>query len=355
MMVFEGDPIEAAEALIAAGRAPEAAQDLRARLEAGRGGLLARLTLIKALVAAGDSGAALVEAREAVALNPDIAVAVLALGEALLAADLLPTAIAEFQRALRLDPNLTRARELLAAAWLKAGEADMALENLKVLENPPAQMIATAQAIKAAQRCDPGYVRHLFDQFSADYDNRMIGQLAYAAPQILLDLAAMVMPGRSKLSILDLGCGTGLAGAAFRPLAARLDGVDLSPAMILKARARGIYDGLDIADLETALSASGPHYDLILAADTLVYLGDLACVFGAAHARLEPEGYFIFTVEKADGESFELGPKRRWRHSEAYLRQLAGQAGFNLAGFVAATPRHEAQRPVEGFAVALLK
>jgi predicted TPR repeat methyltransferase len=179
--------------------------------------------------------------------------------------------------------------------------------------------------------------------------------LAYAAPQILFDLAILVMPGRRKLSILDLGCGTGLAGAVFKPLAARLDGVDLSPAMILKARARGIYDKLDIADLETALSVPGPRYDLILAADTLVYLGDLACVFAAAHARLAPDGYFIFTVEKADGEGFELGPKRRWRHSEVYLRQLAGQAGFSLAGFVAATPRHEAQRPVEGFAVALSK
>ena len=86
----------------------------------------------------------------------------------------------------------------------------------------------------------------------------MIGQLGYAAPQILLDLAAMVMPGRERLSILDLGCGTGLAGAAFRPLAARLDGIDLSPAMIEKARARGIYDHLAVADLETALAAPGP-------------------------------------------------------------------------------------------------
>jgi predicted TPR repeat methyltransferase len=355
MMAFEGDPIEAAEALIAQGRAAEAARDLRARLAAGRGGLLARLTLIKALMAAGDTGAALAQARETVTLNPDVVVAVLALGESLLAADLLPTAIAEFQRALRLDPDLTRARELVAAAWLKAGEADMALENLKALENPPAEMIAAAQAIKAAQRSDPAYVRHLFDQFSVDYDNRMIGQLAYAAPQILFDLAAMVMPGRSKLSILDLGCGTGLAGVMFKPLAARLDGVDLSPAMTLKARERGIYDQLDIADLETALSAPGPRYDLILAADTLVYLGDLACVFRAAHARLAPDGYFLFTVEKADGEGFELGPKRRWRHSEVYLRALAAQAGFQVAGLLAAIPRHEAKLPVEGFAVALAR
>jgi len=351
----EGDPIEAAEALMASGKAEEAAHNLRARLEAGYGGLLARLTLVKALLAAGDIQAALTQAREAVSLNPQVAVAVLALGEALLAADALPTAIAELQRALRLDPDLTQARELIASAWLRAGEADKALEQLDALENPPAEMIAACHAIKAASRSDPGYVRHLFDQFSADYDERMIGHLAYAAPQILFELANMVMPAKDGLRILDLGCGTGLAGAVFKPLAARLEGVDLSPAMIEKARARNIYDRLAVQDLATALGAEGPPHDLILAADTLVYLGDLKPVFDAAHARLAPDGFFLFTVEKAQGEEFELGPKRRWRHSEAYLRRLAEEAGFCVSGFVAAAPRREANMPVEGFAVALTR
>ena len=349
------DPIEAAEALIASGRAEEAARDMRARLQAGRGGLLARLTLIKALLASGDIQPALEESREAVSLNPNVAVAVLALGEALLEADALPTAIAELQRALRLDPGLTRARELIAAAWLKAGEADKALENLHALENPPAQMIAACQAIKAAPRSDPGYVRHLFDQFSAEYDQRMIGQLAYAAPQILFDLAGLIMPGRDRLAILDLGCGTGLAGAVFKTLAAQLDGVDLSPAMIAKAKARGIYDRLEVGDLETSLSVPNRSYDLILAADTLVYLGDLTSVFKGAFNALASGGYFLFTVEKADAEEFELGPKRRWRHGESYLRRLAEQSGFMVAGLVAAAPRQEANQPVEGFAVALTK
>jgi len=356
----EGDPIEIAEALIASGRAQEAARGLQARLAAGRGGLLARLTLIKAFLADGDIGLALSQAREAVSLNPGVAPAVLALGEVLLAASennsgALPAAIAELQRALRLDPGLVRARELIAAAWLKAGEADKALENLRALDNPPPEMIAACEAIKSAPRSDPGYVRHLFDQFSADYDQRMIGQLAYAAPQILFDLAAMVMPGSENLAILDLGCGTGLAGTIFKPLAARLDGVDLSPAMIEKARARGIYDELQVGDLENALAAAGPQYDLILAADTLVYLGDLALVFEAVRRRLSPDGYFLFTVEKAEGVEFELGPKRRWRHSEGYLRELAQRSGLDMAGLVAAAPRREANQPVEGFAVALTR
>ncbi|HEY0265754.1 MAG TPA: methyltransferase domain-containing protein [Rhizomicrobium sp.] len=357
--MLDADPIEAAEALIASGRAADAARDLKARLEAGRGGLLARLTLVKALLAADNTAAALAEAREAVSLNPDIAPAVLALGEALLAVSdknsgALPTAIAELQRALRLDPGLARARELTARAWLAAGEADKALESLAELENPPAEMIAAAQAIKAVPRSDPGYVRHLFDQFSADYDSRMIRQLAYAGPQILSDLADLVMMGRNQLDVLDLGCGTGLAGAVFRPRACRLEGIDLSPAMIEKARQRGIYDALQVADLETALFAKASSWDLILAADTLVYLGDLSRVFRGAHASLKPDGFFLFTVEAGEA-GFSLGPKRRWRHGADYLRTAAAAAGFDVAGLVAATPRHEANQPVPGFAVALAR
>jgi hypothetical protein len=54
----DGDPLEHADALIAGGRADEAARFLRARIEAGGGGLLARLVLVRALGASGDGGGA---------------------------------------------------------------------------------------------------------------------------------------------------------------------------------------------------------------------------------------------------------------------------------------------------------
>jgi predicted TPR repeat methyltransferase len=351
----EGDPLEHAENLIAKGEAGAAAVFLRAHLGAGRGGLLARLTLVRALLAMGDIEQALEEAREASALNPGISLAALALGEALMQAGYLPVAIGEFQRALRLDPQSNDARFLLGCAWLEAGEAERALELFETLPHRAglAEKIAAASAIRTAPRSDAGYVRHLFDQFSADYDARMRGQLAYAAPEILRSLADLIIPGRTNLSILDLGCGTGLAGEVFKPLARRLDGIDLSPAMLAKARARGIYDELMVGDLETALASTAARYDLILAADTLVYLGDLANTFAGAFQRLAPDGYFLFTVERNDGEGFALGPKRRWRHSEAYLRTEAAKAGLDVAGLVAASPRREANQPVEGFAVAL--
>ena len=290
------------------------------------------------------------EAREAALLRPDIAELALVHGEALLGAGRLPDAIGEFQRALRLDHEYADARLALGRAWLVAGEPEKALQAFARLDGAAAQ-IADARAMLARPRSDAGYVRHLFDQFAADYDARMISQLGYAAPRILRELADLVMAGRGGLDILDLGCGTGLTGVAFKDLARRLDGIDLSPVMIEKARARDIYDRLVVADIEKMQGEA--RYDLLLAADTLVYLGDLTQIFAVASVRLRAGGFFLFTVERKEGDGFELGPKRRWRHSETYLRHEAARAGLAVAGLVTCAPRAEAGRPVEGFAVAL--
>jgi predicted TPR repeat methyltransferase len=355
------DPLEHADALVMQGRAGEAVKILQAVVAQGRGGLLLRSSLVRALIAAGDPASALDIARQSASLYPGVAIAAVTLGEALLAAGHLPTSIGEFQRALRLDPSFSEARLRLGEAWLEAGEAEKALEAFDAIDDAEALpqlagRIAEADAMRERLRSDPRYVRHLFDQFASDYDARMLGQLGYGAPGVLRSLADLVIPDRSrKYFILDLGCGTGLAGLAFKDIASALDGVDLSPAMIEKARARGIYRELRIADLESALAQTYREYDLMLAADTLVYLGDLGTAFAGAKRALRTGGAFLFTVEKKEDEGFELGPKRRWRHSERYLRDEAARGEFEIVGFLECHPRTEAGIPVEGYAVALRK
>lgn len=352
------DPVAEAEMFIAAGKPQSAVDILQRALASGRGGLMTRLALGRAHLAAGNTDAALTELRLASELGPGIADAALALGQALMAAGHLPAAVAEFERAVRLDPAFDPARCALGSAWLEAGEPDRAIEILSPLAQgafaaDAKEKLQLARAMNEANRSPPGYVRHLFDQFSSDYDARMLGALDYRGHLILRELADLVLIERDRLDILDLGCGTGLTGAEFASMARRLDGVDLSPRMIEQARARGIYTDLTVADLETALMEKDAFYDLILAADTLVYIGDLAPVFRGGHRRLRPGGFLLATFEKKDDLGYELGPKRRYRHSEDYLRREAARFGLEIMGLLHCTPRTDAQKPVDGWAAAL--
>ena len=298
-MDIEGNPVEAAEDLLAAGQAEQAMRMLRMYLQTGHGGLAARLVLGRAQMACGMLDAAAEGVLETALLYPDVVEAAILAGEVLVRADRLSAAIGEFQRALRIDPDNGSARFLLGRAWLKAGEAQQALEAFaKCDPDTPrlAEMRQRAERIGRQSRSDASYVRYLFDDFSADYDRHMLSRLRYRAPSALRGLFNLIGGGQTAMAVLDLGCGTGLAGMAFKDLAAHLTGIDLSPRMIETARNRGIYDALFIGDIEHTPFDEGA-FDLLLAADTLVYLGDLSTVLDEARRLLKPQGRFLFSVE----------------------------------------------------------
>ena len=156
------------------------------------------------------------------------------------------------------------------------------------------------------------------------------------------------------MDVLDLGCGTGLCGPLLRPMARTLAGVDLSPAMIEKAKARRAYDRRWAADLLEALRAADAGYDLLVAADVLIYFGDLTPVFEPAVAALRPGGLFAFSVEAGEGERFQFRPAtRRYAHAEPYLRRLAGIFGLRVIRLDPITVRTEAGKSVPGDLVVL--
>lgn len=348
------NPVEAANDALEAGQAGKAVALLQPLLAAERLGPLGQLTLGRALLAAGETDRALEVLREVVALNRNWADAAVALGRALMAKEALPTAIAEFQRALRLDPDCGAAELALAEAWAEAGEAEKAATHLEAavaLGEDGGALAARIDAMRAQARSDAGYVRHLFDQFSSDYDTRMRGALAYRAPEILGELMGMVSGGKPKtVATLDLGCGTGLAAPAFRPFATKLTGIDLSPQMIAQAKAGGLYDELIVGDIESWMAETPARFARVIAADVLVYLGDLERVFAGVKRVLKPGGLFFFTVERSEDADFILQETKRWAHSEAYLRRMAEAHGFDVRGLMACTPRVNKGVPIPGLA-----
>ncbi|CAO3406704.1 tetratricopeptide repeat protein [Azospirillum largimobile] len=317
-----------------------------------------RLGLAHSLSALGRHDEALEEYREAVALRPNDRDAVLALAEALtMAGDAL--AAVELLQPLgrRLEDDAT-VHHALGRCWLALREPVKALAALRhAREVAEGEEAAPVERLIAALEAGEGtdlsaaYVRALFDRYADRFDQDLVGKLGYAAPDLLRAAVDRVMPGAAALRILDLGCGTGLAGVTFKPLAGYLAGVDLSPRMVEKARQRGLYDELGVGDVVEAMRRTPGGWDLLVAADVLVYIGDLVPVFAAAALALPPAGRFAATVERLpaeSGEEFALGATRRYAHAKAYVRRTAEEAGFTVRLMEPCAPRREKGVPVAG-------
>ena len=215
--------------------------------------------------------------------------------------------------------------------------------------------LARLGAGESAPAMTQTYVKRLFDQYAGRYDAALTERLNYRGPALLRDAveAAERTAGRPPhfAAVLDLGCGTGLAGAVFGPLADRLTGVDLSPAMIEQAQAKNLYDNLvcaDLAEFLAAEAAAATRYQLVLAADVFVYLNDIAPIITTAARVLAADGLLAFTVETHSGDGITLLPTLRYAYGEPYLRGAIAEAGLSLLTLDQAAIRTERGVPVDG-------
>ena len=349
--------------LRALGQSERAATILGGAVELRRGHAGSRANLAGALRDLGRLDDARIQAERAAKIAPHEAAGWLELGLIRKRQGLTEGAAAAFERAVAAEPASVEAHWCLAEIRRDLGDAARAAAHYRrCLELDPddrhgaALGLAQTGAAPMPDRAPDAYVRQLFDDYADKFETTLVDKLAYRAPVLLADALARTLEQRHDLDVLDAGCGTGLAAPVLRPLAARLDGVDLSPSMIEKARLRGLYDTLAVEELEAALRRRPDHYDLVAAADVLVYFGDLGPVLTAAHGALRPGGVFAFTVERAeDCTSYILGSKNRYAHAPDHVREQALAAGFAVALAEPAVTRQEAGVDVPGLVVVLRK
>jgi len=258
--------------------------------------------------------------RAALQIRPEFAEAHKNRGAVLQALGRRDEALASFREAVRLRPDFAEAAYKLAAL---SGE------------QPPASAPAE-------------YVAALFDSYAGEYDQHLTSTLQYRVPQALCALLAGQVPEGSGLDVLDLGCGTGLSGAALRGLARQLTGIDLSPRMLARARECGFYDRLIEGDIVQVLAGQGASFDLVVAADVFVYIGDLEAVVASAGQVLRPGGWLAFSVESLSEGEYRLQPTGRYAHAPAYIEALAQRHDFARVAEQVVTLRVEQGRPVAG-------
>jgi predicted TPR repeat methyltransferase len=345
--------------LCALGRWDEAAEAYRAVLAGGFEHPLVHYNYGTALRHAGQAAAAAQALGRAVRLDPESVPARNNLGNALRDLGRWDEAAEAYLEALARQPGKADTAINLAgclALWFESDPPGAAAAAARWLVQAPADPIAAhvGAAMTGApppERAEDAYVRQLFDSFAPDFEARLAG-LDYQAPARIA-AALEARPPVPGCDILDAGCGTGLCAPFLRPSAGRLEGVDLSPAMLAEAEARGLYDALFPAELTAFLVARPAGYDLIVAADVFCYFGELGPVLAAAAAALRPGGRLIATVEEAGGaaQRFRLCANGRYAHGEGFVRQSLAAAGLTLEACEPVVLRQENGRPVAGLLV----
>jgi len=288
----------------------------------------------------------------------------LAIAHDLLARDDLRAAADLLEQTVEAAPRFASAWFLLGEVREKLGETDGAVAAfqhvcaLDAEDRLGAGLHLVRLGALPSGEMPAAYVRTLFDQYAPRFDQALTEGLAYRGPQILRDAVAKVCAAEGRLmrfpQVLDLGCGTGLAGAEFRACVKNLVGVDLSPGMVAAARAKKLYDRLETGDLVQFLAAearAAQRYDLILAADVFAYFSWLPAVISAAAKTLASGGLLAFTVETHAGDDVILGEKLRYAHGAAHVRSAVGRARLSLLTIEEASTRSEAGVPVPGLVV----
>jgi predicted TPR repeat methyltransferase len=285
----------------------------------------------------------------------------------------------DFARDLQLKGDLAAAADLLlqatelapgfASAWFTLGEIR------EQLGEPDAAIVAfqKAQQVDPEDRhgaclrlmllgaeklsgMPPAYVRALFDQYAPKFESALVGDLGYRGPALLFKAVlaarhAVKKPAFFKRAI-DLGCGTGLAASAFAKEVDHFIGIDLSSRMIEKARASGLYAELEVADMLDGLrSKPDASANLVLAADAMVYVPELAPLLREARRVLAPGGLLAFTAETHQGDGVIIGEGLRYAHSAAYVRASIADAGLTLSRLEVLSARNEDNVPVPGLVV----
>ena len=288
-----------------------------------------RYDYARGAAADGDHAAAADLLLQTLDIVPQWAPAWFALGEARESLGERAAAAEAFAQALKFDPQDSQGAGLRLA---RLGAQDMPAQ-------PP-----------------QAYVRDLFDQYAARFETHLVKDLLYCAPQVLRNSILQERGADAQFAhALDLGCGTGLMAREMASYCTRIDGCDLAPAMVAKARASGLYQKLEAEDLIAFLARyQARTIDLIVAADVFVYCGDLVTIFQNVARVAAPNALFAFTLQRADAGDYRLGEDLRYAHSRAYVARLASAHGFKVTSCEDVSVRQDRGAPVPGLSVLLV-
>ena len=264
----------------------------------------------------------------------------------------LRDAIFRFRLVARLQPDHPHVWYQLGCCYYRRGDYALAADALRksLVQDPTHQdaiyMLAAANPAMVPPGLRPtrmprAMVLSFFSGQARRYDE-VEQQNGYKPGAVAEAARPYLKPAHTTL--LDLGCGTGLAARAWRSGMGSITGLDLTPAMLEGARAaqgqgRALYDTLIEADIAAPVpEVADASADIVLAVNVAGYVGDAAPLLQIARRSLKPGGLFILTIEPFAGEGYALhADTGRFRHSADAIKRQAAVHGLTLS----------AEQPVE--------
>ncbi len=235
------------------------------------------------------------------------------------------------------------------------------LVSLKLLKGYGAQLVDQARQVMPgighliksrlgikSRQAPERYIRALFNEYASSFDDHLVGHLNYQIPSQIYTVVTETIEEGQRFSVLDLGCGTGLCAPIFEPIAQEIIGIDLSEEMLKIAKTNGRYQRLICDSLTNIDTYFEDHFDLVIAADVLVYFGELDQVLASVAKVLIPGGRFAFSVEFCKDQPWAVNQSGRYAHSREYIRVLADRLGFKCIRVERHTIRSEKGVPVIG-------
>ena len=296
---------------------------------------------------------------------------------------------------------------------------------------------------QGAKRMDINYAREIYEDMGDLFEQKLVRDLGYTGPQILREMLDSCLTEETTLStiatmgewrVLDVGCGSGLVGTAFDAYVATapklskdntdtklyaselnemapllhaknstgsmLVGIDISTKMVEITKQKESYSSLACCDAIEAVKifntapdigeSDGGTLDMVMAADTFIYIGELGEMFRASHGALKRGGYFLFSVEDLDkstmrvqrdtdhvvaegdatdvsidakgeiigavpGWGAELLTSSRFAHTNKYIETLAQVHNFRVSKTKGVDLRTESSSPIAGLMFVLQK
>jgi ubiquinone/menaquinone biosynthesis C-methylase UbiE len=194
------------------------------------------------------------------------------------------------------------------------------LYNLESMTGDKNDQEAAARLERARALGSTGEARTLYRDWAKDYDADVFGRLKVTGTRRIAELLFHHLP-HPGAHIIDLGCGTGAAGVVLKNHGATaIDGLDLSPEMLLIAAASGAYRLLVAADLLAPLPLRDHRYDAAISAGTFTTGHVGAAALPAIHRLIRPGGLLACVIARSFYESGgfadaipQLIAEQRWR------------------------------------------